>query len=240
MWSRAWKSRLGSPSRLTQVGARGRRSRAGRGRRTCRRRRRGATRVCRVSPYVAMAAMRTVPCSSVTFSGSREDGRAGRAGLRDALVDVGHLEGDVDDAVAVRGVVRDQRAVGADGAVDRRTGSSRTSARTTCGRGCRSRGRSRRRAPCPRRSRSSARSGWRCRRRRRSRPSRSPGTGRASSSYSTRPTSCCSCSRVRSAFISSMVRAPPVEAISVVMAPTMPNWRQCVQQYDETTGQFVH
>ena len=31
-----------------------------------------------------------------------EDGRAGLAGLGDALVDVGHLEGDVDDAVAVR------------------------------------------------------------------------------------------------------------------------------------------
>ena len=52
-----------------------------------------------------MAAIRTVPCSSVT---SRARGRtrgAGRAGLGDALVDVGHLEGDVDDAVAVLGVV---------------------------------------------------------------------------------------------------------------------------------------
>ena len=38
----------------------------------------------------------------------------GRAGVRDAPVDVGHLEGDVDDAVAVRAVVVEQRAVGVD------------------------------------------------------------------------------------------------------------------------------
>ena len=35
----------------------------------------------------------------------------GRAGVRDAAVDVGHLEGDVDDAVAVPAVVVEQRAV---------------------------------------------------------------------------------------------------------------------------------
>ena len=49
--------------------------------------------------------MRTVPCSSVTSCGSVEHGRALRAGVRDAAVDVGHLERDVDDAVAVPAVV---------------------------------------------------------------------------------------------------------------------------------------
>ena len=34
-----------------------------------------------------------------------EDGGAGAAGVGDALVDVGHFEADVDDAVAVLGVV---------------------------------------------------------------------------------------------------------------------------------------
>ena len=63
-----------------------------------------------------MAATRTLPCSSATVSGSHEDRRAGLAGLGDALVDVGDLEGDVDDAVAVPGVVGDEVAVGRDGA----------------------------------------------------------------------------------------------------------------------------
>ncbi len=46
------------------------------------------------------------------------DGRAGLAGLGDAAVDVGDLEGDVDDAVAVPAVVVGQRAVGVDRTVD--------------------------------------------------------------------------------------------------------------------------
>ena len=71
-----------------------------------------------VSPYVAMAAIRTVPCSSVTSSASRTTRAPALAGLGDALVDVGHLEGDVGDAVAVPAVVLDQRAVGVDGAVE--------------------------------------------------------------------------------------------------------------------------
>ena len=71
-----------------------------------------------VSPYVAIAAIRTVPCSSEISSTSRTTRRAGGARLGDAPVDVGHLEGDVDDAVAVPAVVLDQRAVGVDRAVD--------------------------------------------------------------------------------------------------------------------------
>ena len=58
-----------------------RRSRAGRGRRSGER----STSVCRVSPYVAIAAIRTVPCSSVMSSGSRTTRGAGAAGLGDAL-----------------------------------------------------------------------------------------------------------------------------------------------------------
>ena len=46
--------------------------------------------------------------------GLLEDGGAGAAGLLDAAVDVGHLEGDVDDPVTVGGVVGDERAVRAD------------------------------------------------------------------------------------------------------------------------------
>ena len=50
--------------------------------------------------------------------GLADHGRAGAAGLGDAAVDVGHLERDVDDAVAVAAVVVGQRAVGVDGAVE--------------------------------------------------------------------------------------------------------------------------
>ena len=67
--------------------------------------------MCRVSPYVAIAAIRTEPCSSLTVSGSRTTVAPAERAWRDALVDVGHLERDVDDAVAVRRVVGDQRAV---------------------------------------------------------------------------------------------------------------------------------
>ena len=55
-----------APRGLTRWSA-WRRSRAGRGRRTATR----STSVCRVSPYVAMAAIRTVPCSSVTRRAAR-------------------------------------------------------------------------------------------------------------------------------------------------------------------------
>jgi hypothetical protein len=47
-----------------------------------------------------------------------DDGRSGTAGLGDARLDVGDLEGDVDDTVAVGGVVGDERTVGGDGALD--------------------------------------------------------------------------------------------------------------------------
>ena len=49
--------------------------------------------------------------------GLDEHCRAGPPGLRDAAVDVGHLEGDVDDPVAVGGLVCDERTVGVDGAL---------------------------------------------------------------------------------------------------------------------------
>ena len=45
-----------------------------------------------------------------------EDRRAGRAGVLDALVDVGHLEGEVDDAVAVPAVVVESGLSGVDAA----------------------------------------------------------------------------------------------------------------------------
>src|SRR3954454_9631632 len=54
-----------------------------------------------------------------------------------------------------------------------------------------------------------------------------PVTGNGSwlASYSTRPTSCLSCSTVRSALSSSTVSAPPVEGVSwvVVMGGTLPD-----------------
>ena len=71
-----------------------------------------------VSPYASMRAVRTVPCSSVTSCGSCDDRGARRAGVRDALVDVGHLERDVEHAVAVPAVVVGERAVRADRALD--------------------------------------------------------------------------------------------------------------------------
>ena len=46
-----------------------------------------------------------------------QDRRALPAGVRDAAVDVRHLEGEVDDAVAVPAVVVQQRAVRRDAAV---------------------------------------------------------------------------------------------------------------------------
>src|SRR4249919_2163447 len=51
------------------------------------------------------------------------------------------------------------------------------------------------------------------------------GNGSLLASYSTSPTSCLSCSRLRSALSSSAVRAPPVEGVSwvVVMGVTLPN-----------------
>ena len=58
--------------------------------------------MCRVSPYVAMAAIRTVPCSSETSCGSSRIVAPTARACVDALVDVGHLEREVDDAVAVR------------------------------------------------------------------------------------------------------------------------------------------
>ncbi|UMG94252.1 hypothetical protein [Nocardioides sp. TF02-7] len=51
-----------------------------------------------------------------------EDGGALGAGVLDAAVDVGHLERDVDDAVAVPGVVPDERALRAHRALDHEPG----------------------------------------------------------------------------------------------------------------------
>ena len=65
-----------------------------------------------------MAAIRTVPCSSVRLLRLAHDAGTGLARLGDALVDVGHLERDVDDTVAVLGVVLDEQAGRAHGAVD--------------------------------------------------------------------------------------------------------------------------
>ena len=66
MWSRAWKSRLGCPSFFSYVDAAA--TYPGRYGPSYRLR---SIREWMVSPYVAMAATRTVPCSSVTSSGSR-------------------------------------------------------------------------------------------------------------------------------------------------------------------------
>ena len=71
-----------------------------------------------MSPYVAIAATRTVPCSSVRSCGSSSTVAPCGARVRDAAVDVGHLERDVDDAVAVPAVVVDHRAVRVDPALD--------------------------------------------------------------------------------------------------------------------------
>ena len=69
------------------------------------------------------------------------------------------------------------------------------------------------------------------------------GKGSLSASYSTSPTSWRSCSRVRSAFISSTVRAPPVDAGRWTRGRRRSgSWRhpaecgQSVQQYVETLG----
>ena len=65
-----------------------------------------------------MAAIRTVPCSSVTVVRLVQDRRALAAGVPDAAVDIGHLEGDVDDAVTVATVVIGERAGRVDRALD--------------------------------------------------------------------------------------------------------------------------
>ena len=64
-----------------------------------------------MSPYAAMA---RDPDGAVLVGdvvGLLDDGGAHGAGVLDAAVDVGHLQGDVDDAVAVRPVVVEQGAV---------------------------------------------------------------------------------------------------------------------------------
>ena len=185
----------------------------------------GATRVCRVSPYVAMAAIadRAVLVGDVL----RLDAGPSRRPSGPARC-TGRRRGP-------RGRCRRRRrrgggggrcsvAVGRDGAAHDELDGAGLAARTTCGRGCRSRGRSRRSSSIPHAElRSSARSGWRCRPRSTIASHPVTGNGSASASYSTRPTSWRSCSSVRSAFSSSTVRAPPVEAMSVVMGRTMPS-----------------
>ena len=78
--------------------------------------------MCSVSPYAWMAAIRTVPCSSLHVVRLGDDGRALGAGVRDALVDVGHLEGKIDDAVTVAAVVIKQLAVRRDAAAEHEAG----------------------------------------------------------------------------------------------------------------------
>ena len=53
-----------------------------------------------------------------------QDRRARRPGVLDALVDVGHLDGEVDDAVAVPAVVLEDRAVGGDAAGEDEAGAA--------------------------------------------------------------------------------------------------------------------
>ena len=113
MWSSAWKSRFGWPSRFAQRALPG--DVAGQV---------GAVVAAAVDERVDGLAVRRDrgdPHGAVLVGdvlGLAHDRRAGPAGLGDALVDVGDLERDVDDAVAVAAVVVGQRAVGVDGAVD--------------------------------------------------------------------------------------------------------------------------
>ena len=114
MWSSAWKSRFGWPSAL-DPSARRLRDVAGQV---------GAVVAAAVDEGVDGLAVRRDggdPDGAVLVGdvlGLADDAGAGLAGLGDALVDVGHLERDVDDAVAVAAVVVGQRAVGVDRAVD--------------------------------------------------------------------------------------------------------------------------
>ena len=55
-----------------------------------------------------------------------QDRGTGALGLRDAPIDIGHLQRDVDDAVAVAGVMRHQGAVGADRALEDEPDRART------------------------------------------------------------------------------------------------------------------
>ena len=71
-----------------------------------------------MSPYVAMAADPDGAVLVGDVLGLLDDRGAHGAGVLDAAVDVGHLQGDVDDAVAVRAVVVEQGAVRGDPALD--------------------------------------------------------------------------------------------------------------------------
>ena len=112
-WSTAWNSRFGAPSRLHE----GRRPRDVAGQV-------GAAVAGAVDqgvPGVAVGGDRADPHGAVLVGDVvrlREDGRALRPRVGDAAVDVGHLQGDVDDAVAVPAVVVGQRAVRVVGAGD--------------------------------------------------------------------------------------------------------------------------
>ncbi len=167
-----------------------------------------------------------------------QDRRAHRPGVLDALVDVGHLDREVHDTVAVLAVVVEHRAVGGDAAGEDEAGAARSAARRTWRRGGRSRGRGRPRAPCRARAGSRPRSGWRCRPRSRRRPGPRPGTGRCVASYSTRPTSCLSCSRESPAWTSSLVRAVRVD--SLMACHLSRGSAQSVQQYGDTLRNSVH
>ena len=170
--------RLEEPLRRTRPLGVGRRPRHVAGQVRPRRSGTGRPGVCTVSPYAAMPASRTVPCSSVTSCGSITTRAPADAGLADALVDVGHLEADVEHPVAVRAVVVEQRAVRRDAALDHEAAGPAAEDVRLVVPDARSPARRSRPAPCRTRRRRSARSGSRCRPPRRRRPSRSPGTGR--------------------------------------------------------------
>ena len=117
-WSRAWNIRFGRPVALDEARGARRRSRAGR--RRCSGTGRPGCAGCRRTPR--WRPIRTVPCSSVTSLGLlRRPWRPG-AGVLDAAVDVGHLQGDVDDAVTVLAVVVQQGALRRDPALDDEAG----------------------------------------------------------------------------------------------------------------------
>ncbi len=162
------------PSRTGHRGRRQRRSRAGRGRRS----RLRSTRVCRVSPYVAIAAVRTVPCSSDSSCGStRTVAPCARACAMQRSTSGTSIGRSTTPSPCARWWSSSGLS-GRDAAGEARSAPSRSGARSSWSRGGRSPDRGRPRAPCPSRAGSRPRSGSRCRPRSRRRPARSPGTGR--------------------------------------------------------------
>ena len=136
-----------------------RRSRAGRGRRS----RLRSTSVCRVSPYVAIAAMRTVPCSSDSSCGSPGSWRPTERACSMHLSTSGTSSARSTTPSPCWRWWSSERAVRRHAAGEARTGRCRSAARRTWSPGSRSRGRGRPRGPCRARAGRRSRSGWRCR-----------------------------------------------------------------------------